>query len=121
MVALKHSIDKWMREAERERGMILSRLKALEECEDIGIIDEVDEQEGVLAKFMRRSIQIAARLQATKLSQTITRVKMEEGAKARLGMPAAVVDKVAQQTISDIIVGNKSSIAAGIWESDIVL
>jgi hypothetical protein len=114
MSALKQAVDDWKRQAERERVRVSASLRTLDDSEDSGVIDELDEEESVLKIFVEQSGQTAEQLQAIKLNQIIHGIKTEDS-EVQLGMPASVVDKVAQQTITDVISTNKSKVKVGIW------
>ncbi|KAH8707490.1 hypothetical protein GQ44DRAFT_817509 [Phaeosphaeriaceae sp. PMI808] len=111
--ALKQAVDGWRLEAEQERERVSAEMKALDDTEDSGVIDELDEEESVLKKFVEQSGQTAEQLQAIKLNQTINHIKSNNRSEVKLGMPAAVVDKVAQQTITNVTSTN-SKVTVGI-------
>jgi len=117
MSALKQKIDDWKHLAEQKQEMISASLKTLDESEDSAVVDELDEEESVLKTFVDHSGQTAERLQAIKLNQTIRGINTEDS-EVRLGMPASVVDKVAQQSISDVTSKNKSKVTVGIWRGE---
>ncbi|KAF1988968.1 hypothetical protein K402DRAFT_461403 [Aulographum hederae CBS 113979] len=112
--ALKQAVDSWQLEAEQAREKISAELRTLDDTEDSGVIDELDEEEGVLKRFVEHSGQTAGQLQAIKLNQTISGIKSDDNSTVKLGMPAAVVDKVVQQTITDVT-STKSKVTVGIW------
>jgi hypothetical protein len=114
MSALKQAVDSWKIEAEQARERVSGDMEALDDTEDSGVIDELDEEAAVLRTFVERSGQTAEQLQTIKLNQTISRIKSDEGSEVKLGMPATVVDKVAQQTITDVT-STKSKVTVGIW------
>jgi hypothetical protein len=114
MSALKQAVDGWQLEAEQAREKISADLRTLDDTEDSGVIDELDEEESVLKKFVEQSGQTAGQLQAIKLNQKISGIKSDDNSEVKLGMPAAVVDKVAQQTITDVT-STKSKVTVGIW------
>jgi hypothetical protein len=114
MSALKQAVDGWKLAAEQAREKISADLKALDDIKDSGVIDELDEEESVLKKFVEQSDQTAEQLQATKLNQTISGIKSDDNSEVKLGMPAAVVGKVAEQTITDVT-STKSKVTVGIW------
>jgi hypothetical protein len=114
MSALKQTIDDWKRQAEQKREVISASLKTLDGSEDSALVDELDEEESVLKTFVNHSGQTAEQLQSIKLNQTIKGINSEDS-EVWLGMPASVVDKVAQQSITDVTSKNKSKVTVGIW------
>lgn len=119
MSTLKQAVVDWKLQAEQERERISVGLKAIGESEGSGVFDELDEEESVLKSFVKQSDQTVEQLRAIKLKESITHIKVDEESVARLGMPATVVDKVSEQTISNLDIGKKSNVAAGIWEGKV--
>jgi hypothetical protein len=62
MSALKQTIDDWKYRAEEKREVISASLKTLDESEDSAVVDELDEEEGVLKTFVDQSSQTAEQL-----------------------------------------------------------
>ncbi|CAN9360265.1 unnamed protein product [Alternaria alternata] len=112
--ALTQAMDCWKRQAGQERERVSLSLQGLEDSEDSGVIDELDEEESVLKTFIDRSGQTAEQLQAVKLNQTFKGINSDDS-EVKLGMPASVVDKVARQSITDVTSKNKSKVTVGIW------
>jgi hypothetical protein len=112
--ALTQAMDCWKRQAGQERERVSLSLQGLEDSEDSGVIDELDEEESVLKTFIDRSGQTAEQLQAVKLNQSFKGINSDDS-EVKLGMPASVVDKVARQSITDVTSKNKSKVTMGIW------
>ena len=113
MSDLRQAVGAWKLETELIRKRVLEDMKAVDDTEESGVIDELNEEEGVLREFMEHSSQTAEQLQALMLNQTISSIKSDEDSKVKLGMPASVVDKVARQTITDVT-STKSKVTVGI-------
>ena len=69
--AVKQTIDDWRHQAEQKREVISANLKTLDGSENSAVVDDLDEEESVLKKFVDQSGQTAEQLQAIKLNQTI--------------------------------------------------
>ena len=114
--AAKAEIEKAVKEGVAQAIQRLSAVNTAAETEDDdSVIEALDVEKAALEKFIERGRKTAVFIQSIKLNQTITGVRSGKGAKVQVGMTESSVDKVAQQTISDIASEEQSEVKVGIF------
>jgi hypothetical protein len=115
---LNQKVAAWKAITEQERTRVSIRLAALADSSDEDselMTEELEEEDTVLNQFMSRCDKTATQLRAIKLNQTIKNIRTAEEAEVSVGMPSAVVDKVAKQSICDVETQKKAKAQIGIW------
>ncbi|KAK5679488.1 hypothetical protein LTS10_008306 [Elasticomyces elasticus] len=106
----------WKIEAKKERKQISLAIVDLEDDSDgEDARAEMDEESRMANEFLRSCDDVVGKLKAMKLNQSIEHIVSAGGANVQTGMPASVVDKVANQHIRGVYSAENSVVRVGIW------
>ncbi|KAK5692083.1 hypothetical protein LTR97_011256 [Elasticomyces elasticus] len=106
----------WKTEAKKERKQIGLAIVELDEDSDSeDARAELDEESRIANEFLRSCDDVVGKLKAMKLNQSIENIVSAGGANVQTGMPASVVDNVANQRIRGVYSAENSVVRVGIW------